>query len=446
MKKKIFLFLLVINLTVSYSYSQSPIQYLSDSSMVISLNKNVGFGPSGQMSSAIGAISIGNKEEISLYPVLSNIPPLKELQTFFFVYNRPQLYYQNYISGKLTKDSLLSMFKKHNLTLSDTLLLSKKSMNTAISVVSAKDSTGKKVFLVDANHNGDLSDDVIRILPEDGYISNIMELTTKISIESFSDNKIKQEEILSIIRSSRSGSDKLPLLSFAFPEFRYARFSYKNNQYLICADMLASANKSIFLLPDLPSFSPAPKEARVNLNQFIQLGNDQFLLERVEDNGQRLILKKRAMSEKSNQNTPENESSQVGYIAPEIKGLNLADGKDVSLKGLKGKYVFIDFWSTSCGPCIADFPNLVKLYNSYDKNKIEFIGMADERQNGKVSQLLRTHKINWPTLISNKQTTLYKGYNISSYPSSFLIAPDGRIVKLDLRSAELKNVLDVLLK
>ncbi|SER81268.1 TlpA family protein disulfide reductase [Pedobacter rhizosphaerae] len=442
--KKI-LFLLLLNLFVFYSYSQSPLHCLPDSSIVISLNKNVGFGPSGQVSSAIGATHNNSKEEIALYPVLTNIPALKDVQIFFFIYNKPQHYYQNYIAGKLSKDLLLEWYKRDNLTLSDTLLLSKNSMNTGISVVSAKDSTGKKVFMVDANHNYDLSDDVIRTLPDDGYISNIMELATKISIESFSNNKIKQEDVLSLIRFSRSSTDKMPLISFAFPEFRYARFSYKGNQYLICSDMLAPT-KSVFLLPDLPSFSPAPKEARVNLNQFIKLGNDDFQYERAEDNGQRVIFKKRAKNEKSMHDTSENPSSQAGYFAPEIKGLNLIDGKDISLNGLKGKYVFIDFWSTSCGPCIADFPNLVKLYNSYDKNKIEFIGMADERQNGKVSELLSRHKITWPTLISNKQTTFSKGYNIFSYPSSFLIAPDGRIVKLDLRSEELKNVLNALLK
>ena len=88
----------------------------------------------------------------------------------------------------------------------------------------------------------------------------------------------------------------------------------------------------------------------------------------------------------------------------------------------------------------------MKLYSSYDKKKIEFVGMADERDKGKVKELLDSYQIKWPTLISNTETTFFKGYNVSSYPTSFLIAPDGKIVKLDLRSKELKNVLDELLK
>lgn len=445
MKKTIFLALFLTILSIRSGYAQSSFVQLPDSSMIISLEKTIGFGPQGQTSMAIGSSDLQNVGEHHLYPVLANIPKLRNVKSFFYVYNMPQFYYQNYKSGKLSKSSFIEIYKKHNLDLADTLLLSKKAINTLISAITAQDSSGKDVFLVDANHNNDFSDDVIRSLPEDGYISNIEEIASRISIASFSNNKVNKENILVVIRKSGGSSAEQSLLSFAFPEFRYVRFGYGGKEYLLCTNVLSTSKTPIFLLPDIPSFSPAPNEARINPTQLLRLGADNFVYVAAENNGQRLIFKK---NKSGDINLPgaEKTSSQAGHLAPEIRGINLEDGKFINLSAQKGKYVFIDFWSTTCGACIADFPALVKLYDGYDKEKIEFIGMADERQKGKVEELLSSHKIKWPTLISNTPTTTYSGYHIFSYPTSFLVAPDGRILKLDLRSGELKNVLDALLK
>lgn len=444
MKKIVFWTLLVITSAFRSAYSQSSLVRLPDSSLVISLEKTFGFGPQGHVSHTIGSSALQDAEEKNLYPALVSIPKLDSVKSFFYVYNWAQFYYQNYRSGALSKKRFLEFYKTHQLELKDTLSLSTNAINTLISVIIAQDSTGKDVFMVDANHNSDLSDDVIRPLPEDSYNTNMQELTSRISIASFFDHQVKEESVLVVIMKPSGHTEGQSLLTFSFPEFRYSRFSYGGKKYLLCTDVIGLPRKPMFLLPDLPSFSAAPREARIDPNQFLTLGDDHFMYLRAEGNGIRLILQK----SKSNHTNLANvqPSAQAGHPAPEIKGTNLEDGKAISLSALKGKYVFIDFWSTTCGPCIADFPALVKLYNSYDKKKIEFVGMADERDKGKVKELLDSYQIKWPTLISNTETTFFKGYNVSSYPTSFLIAPDGKIAKLDLRSKELKNVLDELLK
>jgi len=47
--------------------------------------------------------------------------------------------------------------------------------------------------------------------------------------------------------------------------------------------------------------------------------------------------------------------------APELS-LKSADGKVVTLSSLRGKPVFLEFWSTWCGPCVDLIPDLKKLY------------------------------------------------------------------------------------
>lgn len=47
----------------------------------------------------------------------------------------------------------------------------------------------------------------------------------------------------------------------------------------------------------------------------------------------------------------------------------------------KSEYTLIDFWASWCGPCIASFPHLKNLYSSYDRDKIEIIGISIDTDN-----------------------------------------------------------------
>lgn len=47
-------------------------------------------------------------------------------------------------------------------------------------------------------------------------------------------------------------------------------------------------------------------------------------------------------------------------------------------KSLRGKVVLIDFWATSCPPCVASMPKLAELYQQYRPLGVEFLGLTSE--------------------------------------------------------------------
>jgi cytochrome c biogenesis protein CcmG/thiol:disulfide interchange protein DsbE len=65
----------------------------------------------------------------------------------------------------------------------------------------------------------------------------------------------------------------------------------------------------------------------------------------------------------------------TGKAAPDFL-LEEISGAKVSLNGLKGKVVLIDFWATWCPPCLMSIPELVGLQEKYKENGLTIVGIS----------------------------------------------------------------------
>ncbi len=128
---------------------------------------------------------------------------------------------------------------------------------------------------------------------------------------------------------------------------------------------------------------------------------------------------------------------KLGRIAPDFS-VDLLNGKKINLNDYKGKFVFIDFWGSWCNPCRQEIPNIKKLYSSLSRDKLEIIGLAQDDEPN-LKNYIREQNIEYPNALAPKE--LLAKYGIVRYPTSFLINPKGKIVRIDIRGADAMELI-----
>jgi peroxiredoxin len=102
------------------------------------------------------------------------------------------------------------------------------------------------------------------------------------------------------------------------------------------------------------------------------------------------------------------------------------EGKSISLKDYRGKYLLVNFWAYWCSPCIKELPDMQKLYDQMDKENFEIIGIHAGPYNEQAAELIKHFKINFP-IVSDTETSL-KEWDVPALPMTYLINPEGEII------------------
>jgi thiol-disulfide isomerase/thioredoxin len=133
---------------------------------------------------------------------------------------------------------------------------------------------------------------------------------------------------------------------------------------------------------------------------------------------------------------------EPGNPAPEFT-LKDADGKDVSLKDLRGKVTVLTFWASWCGYCKKALPDIQKLHEEFAGKPVAIYGVNCREKDGTnkaAKDILTQGKYTFPVLFNGDGASTL--YDVQGYPTLYVVGPDGKIVhKIRGAQANLANTL-----
>ncbi|MBO4489482.1 MAG: alpha/beta fold hydrolase [Bacteroidales bacterium] len=133
-----------------------------------------------------------------------------------------------------------------------------------------------------------------------------------------------------------------------------------------------------------------------------------------------------------------------GTLAPDFQ-LQTPEGKTLRFSDFaKGKYVVIDFWASWCPDCRKDAPEVIRLYNKFHDQGVEFLGVSFDTD--KESWIKCIEKLGIPyaqvsELKRMAQSDVAKAYGVRWIPSLYLIGPDGKVLVSTVLSYKIENKL-----
>ena len=126
------------------------------------------------------------------------------------------------------------------------------------------------------------------------------------------------------------------------------------------------------------------------------------------------------------------------------------DGREVDMAKLRGKVVLLDFWATWCGPCIAELPNVKRVYDAYHAQGFEIIAISldSEKDKQKLIDFVREHELPWPQHYDGLGWKNHYAvhYGITGIPAMFLLDKTGRLAATDARGEKLESEVKRLLE
>ncbi len=133
----------------------------------------------------------------------------------------------------------------------------------------------------------------------------------------------------------------------------------------------------------------------------------------------------------------------VGEIAPPVSGMTIEDDF-WSLDNQKGRWVLVNFFSTTCIPCLEEHPELVSFSESQSvNNDVRIVSVAFDDDASSVASFFDKNGGGWPVL-ADDTSRIAVDWGVIAVPESYLVSPAGFVsakIVGGIKRAEIENLL-----
>jgi len=133
----------------------------------------------------------------------------------------------------------------------------------------------------------------------------------------------------------------------------------------------------------------------------------------------------------------------VGSLAPDFI-VKTFEGKLFRLSDLRGKYVLLDFWATSCAPCVREIPDFQATYDAFGKDeRFVLISLSMDTSEKEPRGFIAARGIRWTQSFMDDalKSSVEQDYGFSAIPQVLLVGPDGKLVAKDLRGETIRQAV-----
>ena len=118
---------------------------------------------------------------------------------------------------------------------------------------------------------------------------------------------------------------------------------------------------------------------------------------------------------------------QKGFLAPDFT-LETLEGESVTLSGLRGKAILLNFWATWCPPCRAEMPAFHEAFSDYEDKDFVILAVNATLQDNPndITNFVSEFGLSFPIAL-DVEGEANRLYQVQSLPTSFFIDKEGII-------------------